>query len=105
MRCRPSCDALARLEGFQSWADLDVDEAESRANDHDAERARLQAGSSRLEEIARALAENAEQAAAVGELIEKLTGRLATTARRREGKRNKGRSATTSSSPRSQTSS
>jgi uncharacterized protein YPO0396 len=72
-------DALARLEAFQSWADLDVDEAESRANDHDAERARLLAGSSRLEEIARALAENAEQAAAVGELIEKLTGQLATT--------------------------
>jgi uncharacterized protein YPO0396 len=72
-------DALARLEGFQSWADLDVDEAESRANDHDAERARLLAGSSRLEEIARALVENAEQAAAVGELIEKLTGQLATT--------------------------
>jgi uncharacterized protein YPO0396 len=37
------------------------------------------AGSSRLEEIARALAENAEQAGAVGELIEKLTGQLATT--------------------------
>ena len=73
-------DALTRLEGFHSWADLDVDEAESRANDHDAERDRLLAGSSRLEEIARALDENEAQAKAVGELIDKLTGRLATTA-------------------------
>ncbi|MCV7197919.1 ATP-binding protein [Mycobacterium angelicum] len=72
-------DALLRIEGFRSWADLDVDEAESRANDYDAERVRLEAGSSRLEEIARALADNAKQADAVGELIEKLTGQLATT--------------------------
>jgi len=72
-------DALIRIEGFRSWTDLDVDEAESRANDHDAERVRLQAGSSRLEEIARALEENAKQADAVRELIEKLTGHLATT--------------------------
>ncbi len=73
--------ALARLEEYQSWGDLDVDEAVRRANDHDAERERLLAGSSRLEEIARALAENEERAAAVGELIEKLAGRLATTAK------------------------
>ena len=72
--------ALARLEEYRSWADLDVGEAESRANDHDAERMRLLAGSSRLEEIARALDENEAQANTVGELIEKLTGRLATTA-------------------------
>lgn len=71
--------ALARLEGYQSWADLDADEAESRAKDHDAERARLVAGSSRLEEIARALADNEQQAGVVGELIDKLTGQLATT--------------------------
>lgn len=71
-------DALLRIEGFRSWTDLDVDEAESRANDYDAERVRLVAGSSRLEEIARALADNAEQAVAVAELIEKLTGQLAT---------------------------
>jgi uncharacterized protein YPO0396 len=73
-------EALARLDGFHSWSDLDVDEAESRANDHDAERIRLLAGSSRLEEIAQALGHNAEHATAVAELIEKLTGRLATTA-------------------------
>jgi uncharacterized protein YPO0396 len=73
-------DALLRVEGFRSWPDLDVDEAETRANDHDAERIRLQTGSSRLEEITRALDRNAEQATLVAELIKELTGRLATTA-------------------------
>jgi len=84
--------ALARIEEYHSWDDLDVDEAESRANDHDAERDRLLAGSSRLEEIARALADNDEQAKVVGELIEKLTGRLATTAKAaKDAKENKKR--------------
>ncbi|GAB7141421.1 ATP-binding protein [Mycobacterium riyadhense] len=73
-------DALLRVEGFRSWLDLDVDEAETRANEHDAERIRLQTGSSRLEEITHALNRNAEQAAVIAELIKKLTGRLATTA-------------------------
>ncbi len=73
--------ALARIEEYHSWDDLDVDEAESRATDYDAERDRLLAGSSRLDEIARALADNDEQAKVVGELIEKLTGSLATTAK------------------------
>ena len=73
-------DAFIRVEGFRSWTDLDADEAESRANDHDAERVRLQAGSSRLEEITRALDRNAEAASAVAELIKRLTGELATTA-------------------------
>ena len=72
-------DAFLRVEGFRSWADLDVEEAESRAKDHDAERIRLQAGSSRLEEITRALDRNAEDEAAAKELIKKLTGELATT--------------------------
>jgi len=73
-------DALLRVEGFRSWTDLDVDEAESRANGHDAERLRLQAGSSRLAEISRALDRNAEEATVAAELIRKLTGELATTA-------------------------
>jgi uncharacterized protein YPO0396 len=73
-------DAFIRVEGFRSWTDLDADEAESRANDYDAERVRLQAGSSRLEEITRALGRNAEAATAVAELIKRLTGELATTA-------------------------
>lgn len=72
-------DALLRVEGFRSWIDLDVDEAVSRAKAHDAERIRLQAGSSRLEEITRALEGNAEETDAVTELIKKLTGTLATT--------------------------
>lgn len=73
-------DAFLRLEGFRSWMEVDVEEAESRANDHDAERIRLQGGSSRLEEITRALGKNSERATAVGELIRKLTGRIATMA-------------------------
>ena len=72
-------EALARLEGFQSWSDLDVDEAESRADECDAERARLVTGSSRLEEITRALADNGRRATATAEIVEDLTGRLATT--------------------------
>lgn len=71
-------EALARLETFGSWTDLDADEAELRAKDHDAERVRLQQGSSRLAEITRALVDNAEQARVVGELIDKITGQLAT---------------------------
>lgn len=58
--------ALARIEEYRSWADLDVDEAQARAAAHDAERQRLLAGSSRLDEIARAIADNDAQAAAVG---------------------------------------
>lgn len=72
-------DALLRIEGFRSWIDLDVDEAETRAKNHDAERIRLEAGSSRLEEITRGLGSNAQEADAVAELIKKLTGELATT--------------------------
>ncbi|HOW93296.1 MAG TPA: ATP-binding protein [Mycolicibacterium fallax] len=71
-------DALLRIEGFRAWIDLDVAEALDRANDHDAERVRLQAGSSRLEEITRALDRNAAEAEAVAALIKDLTGRLAT---------------------------
>jgi uncharacterized protein YPO0396 len=72
-------EALARLDGYRSWEDLDYAEAESRANDHDAERARLETGSSRLEEITKALETNSERAASLGEQIESLTGELATT--------------------------
>jgi uncharacterized protein YPO0396 len=74
-------EALARIEEYRAWTDLDVDEAELRAEGHDAERLRLIAGSSRLEEIGRAIADNDNQAKAVADLIEKLTGVLATTAK------------------------
>ncbi len=77
-------EALARLEGFRSWTDLDVSEAEDRAREHDAERARLEAGSSRLEEITQALSRNAELRSSVAENIEALTGQLATTAKAAE---------------------
>ncbi len=77
-------DAFLRIEGFRAWSEIDVDEAESRANDYDAERARLQSGSSRLAEISRALEQNALRAAAVSDVIKKLTGRLATTAKAAE---------------------
>jgi uncharacterized protein YPO0396 len=73
-------EALARLDGFPSWSDVDFAEAVTRADDHDAERARLEAGSSRLEEIASALARNDQRAAAVARTLEELTGALATTA-------------------------
>lgn len=73
-------EALARLEAFQSWSDLDVAEAHARADDHDAERARLEAGSSRLAEITRALDANAQRRDTVAARIEQLTGTLATTA-------------------------
>ncbi|OBK27432.1 hypothetical protein A5634_23300 [Mycobacterium asiaticum] len=77
-------DALLRIEGFRAWNDLDFEEAETRANDHDAERIRLEEGSSRLTEIARELHCNSELASAVTELIKELTGRLATTAKAAE---------------------
>ena len=73
-------DALVRVEGFRSWTELNADEAEDRAEAHDAERVRLQSGSSRLEEITRALERNAEEASVVAERIRQLTGQLATTA-------------------------
>jgi uncharacterized protein YPO0396 len=73
-------ETFARLDGFHAWEDLDVAEAEARANNHDAERVRLEAGSSRLEEITRALARNAELATSAAQRIEELTGTLATTA-------------------------
>jgi len=72
-------EGLARLEGFPSWSDLDVKEAQARAQRHTEERIRLESGTSRLEEIARALARNAELATAAGERIEQLAGKLATT--------------------------
>lgn len=70
-------DARIRLEGFTAWDDLDVAEAESRADAADAERARLQAGSSRLAEISRTLAEVDGRLGAVEARLSDLTGRLA----------------------------
>ena len=70
-------DALVRLEAFGSWADLDPGEADARAVAHEQERARLLAGSSRLEEIGRALEANARAAKETERRLEELTGGLA----------------------------
>ncbi|WP_109510456.1 ATP-binding protein [Nocardioides speluncae] len=77
-------EALARLDGYRSWEQLDFAEAEARTADHDAERSRLESGSSRIAEITNALTRNAELAATVVARIESLTGELATTARSAE---------------------
>ena len=73
-------EALGRLGEYRSWQQLDADEAAARAQAHDEERARLEAGTSRLAEITQALAENAEQVRELAQRIEALTGELATTA-------------------------
>ena len=77
-------EALARLDGYRSWQQLDFWEAASRADAHDEERVRLEAGSTRLAELTRALELNAEHATSNSKLIEALTGGLATTARAAE---------------------
>jgi uncharacterized protein YPO0396 len=77
-------EALARLDGYRSWAQLDFAEAEARAVGHDAERSRLESGSSRITEITNALTRNAELAAAIVARVESLTGELATTAKAAE---------------------
>jgi len=71
--------ALAQLDEYTRWADLDWHEASTRAERAAAEHQRLVAGSSALAEIADRLVENAAEAAAVGELLSALAedvGRL-----------------------------
>jgi uncharacterized protein YPO0396 len=77
-------EALARLEGYRSWQELDADEALTRAQAHDDERTRIESGSSRLVEITKALELNASQKAGVTQRIEELAGDLATSARASE---------------------
>lgn len=71
-------DAYTLLAGYTSWSDLDVAEAEGRASDYDDEKARLEAGSSRLAEIKKALARVDGQQQGLRTRIDDLTGRLAT---------------------------
>lgn len=73
-------EALARLEGYRTWQQVDVAEAQSRADAHDGERARLESGSSLLAELTSALETNAELSISISGKIEALTGDLATTA-------------------------
>lgn len=77
-------EAIAGLDSYRNWQQLDVDEVAARAESCDQERKRLQAGSSRLAEITRSLDLNATSAAAVSGRIEALVGELATTARMTE---------------------
>ncbi|WP_281366744.1 ATP-binding protein, partial [Nocardioides massiliensis] len=70
-------DAFARLDAYRSWSDVDVASAHSRAATADAERARLTAGSDRLQEIAEALQANEDATKEVGDTLERLTGALA----------------------------
>jgi len=77
-------EALVRIDTVTSWMDIDPVEASSRAERYEGERTRLQAGSTRLQEIGRALAENELMADDIARVIEELTGRLATTAREAE---------------------
>ncbi|WP_433006680.1 ATP-binding protein [Kribbella sp. CA-294648] len=66
--------ALANLEVYTSWSELDWHDAVARAEAAEAERQRLADGSSALAEIERRLAENAEQTAALQDKLTELTG-------------------------------
>jgi uncharacterized protein YPO0396 len=77
-------EAIARLEGFRSWEELDADEARARANSHDDERKRIESGSSRIAEITKALQLNTDQSGVVAVRIEDLAGDLKATARAHE---------------------
>lgn len=71
-------DAFTSLAGFLAWGEIDVAEARERAVLHEEEKARLEAGSSRLSEITQALARVDSRQRAVRTQIDGLTGRLAT---------------------------
>jgi len=75
---RRRLDAFTSIAGFPSWGELDVTEVQERARLHDEEKARLEAGSSRLSEIKKALARVESRQREVREQIDGLTGRLAT---------------------------
>lgn len=77
-------EALARLDTYESWDDLDVAAAQERSRAWRDERARLVAGSSRLTQIAEALQRNREQSDAVAGRIAQITGELARTAQSAE---------------------
>jgi uncharacterized protein YPO0396 len=66
--------ALANLEVYSTWAELDHEEATARAEAADAERSRLVAGSSELAEIALRLAENATQLEELDHRLKELNG-------------------------------
>ena len=71
-------DAFISLAGFLAWGEIDVAEAQERAVLHEEEKARLEAGSSRLSEIKQALARVEARQRDVRTHIDGLTGQLAT---------------------------
>ena len=75
--------ALAIVSTFQSWSDLDVAEAEARAGQADADRARLESGASRLQEIRQALDRNDQQSKQEQAGIEQLISDVAMWAARK----------------------
>ena len=70
-------DAFTLIAGFPSWSELDVVEARERAALHEEEKARLEAGSSRLAEIKLALGRVEKQQEDVKTHVGELIGRLA----------------------------
>jgi len=66
--------ALANLELYTSWAELDHHEATTRADAAEAERSRLLAGSSALAEIEERLGRNADQIDEVRDRLKELNG-------------------------------
>ncbi len=67
---------LAKLEEYSQWRDLDVAEAEARVAAAQEEKARLLAGSSRLEELDRRLRDNEAEQDRLGGELERARGRL-----------------------------
>jgi uncharacterized protein YPO0396 len=65
---------LQKLEEYSSWRDLDWQAAQARVDDAQQERARLLAGSSRLEELERQLATNQLQGEQLDARLEALRG-------------------------------
>lgn len=70
-------DAFAAIAAFPSWNELDVAEARGRAAQHEAEKARLEAGSSRLSEIKLALGRVEKKQGELKARADELIGRLA----------------------------
>jgi uncharacterized protein YPO0396 len=70
-------DAFAAITGFPSWNELDVAEARGRAAQHEAEKARLEAGSSRLSEIKLAIDRVEKKQGGLKARADELIGRLA----------------------------
>lgn len=70
-------DAFTSIAGFPSWSELDVVEARERAARHEEEKARLEAGSSRLAEIKLALGRVEKQQGDLTARTNELIGRLA----------------------------